>query len=341
MYPRVHKWISPYRWQNLYNSLGIVGLLSAEEIEAVLQQIEPSVYYISGQVNRDGSGSLDPVLVQPGLLTPDILPGDFSVNVLDAGGNVLQQTPFSAVFEDVEGEPLETVSFSFEVPAVAGAARIQLTRSGRLLDEIVVSSNPPAVTVQQPNGGETWSGLQTVQWAASDPDGDELRFSILYTPDNGASWYPVAGDISGTSYEIDTAALPAGTNARLRVIVTDGFNTAQDDSDGVFTVPAVAPGRGPDVRIILPDAEGVLPANTPILFRGGASDVEDATIPDESFIWSYNGTPFGTGREVTISLPQGLQEVTLTVADSAGNVSQTQIRVQVATYLLNLPIVVR
>jgi len=103
----------------------------------------------------------------------------------------------------------------------------------------------------------------------------------------------VARDIQGNSYEVDTTVLPGGEEAKIRIIATDGFNTTQDDSDGTFSVTR----KAPEAYISQPNADIPLCSTRAISFQGDASDLEDQSIPDAAFVWSYGSTAFGTGRK--------------------------------------------
>ncbi|HID19485.1 MAG TPA: hypothetical protein EYP28_00880 [Methanophagales archaeon] len=164
-----------------------------------------------------------------------------------------------------------------------------------------------------------------IRWKAEDKDGDPLSFSILYSPDKGNSWFPVAWNVQGESYKVDTLILPGGDAAMVRVIVTDGFNTAQDDSDGTFKVA----GKPPAAFIIRPEANTPFSSGEVISFEGEATDLEDYSIPDASFIWSSDSTVFGTGRRVNARLPDWVYKVTLTVVDSRGNTGQDTVMIWV------------
>lgn len=315
-------WISPYRWQAIFNTFTTTAAALTQE---KLEQVD-TVYYVSGEVNVDGSGELYPILVQPGIPTEQRgREGEYRVAVYDAQGELLQVVPFSAVFESLEGDPLTTVYFNFRLPAREGAARFVLQLNDRVLDEIVVSPNAPEVELLTPNGGERWRGVETVHWAAKDADGDGLRFTLLYSTDGGGTWFPVASGLEGNQFEVDTALLPGSEEGIMRVIATDGFNTVEDDSDAPFTVA----DNPPDVWITAPDSGAAFAEGEAITFSGDAADAEDETLTEEMFLWSFGDEAFGTGREVTAVLPPGTHKVTLRAADSDGNVSESQITVQV------------
>ena len=358
VFPR--KWISPYRWERLFHFFTPPDdrLTPLEpRLGRGLGPILP-VYYISGHVNKDGTGSLNPIFIQPGIPTKDIAPGDYVIEVQDASGKPLMTVPFPVSFvdkgieheEDMTPLELDVVQFHYQLPEQKGTSKIILKKGKQTLDVLKVSDNPPTVTVLKPKAGEEWGGgLQTIKWSAEDKDGDPLSFTIIYSPDKGKSWFPVAWNVQGESYKVDTSILPGGDAAMVRVIVTDGFNTAQDDSDGTFKVA----GKPPAAFIILPEASIPFSSGEVIYFEGEATDLEDYSIPDASFIWSYDSTKemgknqnigghnpkvyregnakkgksnyttvFGTGRRVNARLPNWVQKVTLTVVDSEGNTGQ-------------------
>jgi len=330
------KWLSPYRWQALFNNFSTVSAYRlAERVNSI-----QTVYYVSGQVNENGTGSLNPILVQPGIPTEGIAPGEYAIEVQDATGTALLTTTFPISFINVEGEPVDTVYFNFQLPEQSGAAKILLKHNDQELAEIAVSDNPPTVTVSAPNGGESWSGTQTIEWEANDPDGGSLYFNILYTPvytpGVGGSWTPIASRVEGNSYEVDTTHLPAGDAARIRIIATDGFNTAEDDSDGDFTVTESLP----DVIISSLPADYARFASGEVIFFEG--DATDTLIADDSFAWSYGPTVFGSGRDVGAVLPDGIHQITLSVAGDGDDQATDQVIVLVGDLpQIYLPLIIK
>ncbi len=324
------KWISPYRWQKLFNNFATVANPHpANELDNLVDKIQ-EVYYVSGDLNRDGTGSLDPVLVQPGIPTEDVKAGDYSLEVLDASGKLLLTVPFFASFVNVEGEEVDAVPFNFQLPAQDGAAALVLKLGEQVLDEIEVSANAPSIAVLEPNGSEQWSGVQTIRWSASDADGDDLSFVILYTPDDGETWVPVANGVQGDSHEVDTSFLPGGDGARIRVIATDGFNTTEDDSDRTFEVER----KSPQVNILSLEEGAQFRSGQAVRFMGDATDTEEGSIPEDSLFWSVDDAGFGTGRELEAVLPDGTHEVALTAVDSEGNAGSASVRITVLPAVL-------
>ncbi|MDJ0866917.1 MAG: thrombospondin type 3 repeat-containing protein [Myxococcota bacterium] len=318
------KWISPYRWQRLFAHFDTVAAGAAPAGPGA--PIE-TVYYVSGEVRADGSGALAPVQVLPGIPTAPPAPGPYAIALIDPTGAPIEELPFLASFVDVEGERRDVVPFSYRLPAgETPVASVRLLLEKRVLDEIRVSPNAPTVRVLTPNGGERWDGgVETIAWEARDEDGDPLTFSILYTPDAGATWVPVANGLVDTRFDVDVSTLPGGDEARVRVIASDGFNTRGDGSDEFFRVAPAAP----QVRIGSPADGSEFAAGAPIGFRGAATDAEDESIPDDAFVWRFDDTVFGSGREVEAVLPQGVHTIQLEVRDSDGLAGRASIGIEV------------
>jgi hypothetical protein len=92
------------------------------------------------------------------------------------------------------------------------------------------------VTILSPNGGENLAGQQTIIWEATDADGDDLFFDLLFSPDQGRSWLPLAVRLGQASYALDIGQLPPTHDGLVRVIASDGFNATLDESDAPFSV---------------------------------------------------------------------------------------------------------
>jgi hypothetical protein len=94
------------------------------------------------------------------------------------------------------------------------------------------------MVVTFPNGGEELDSLdrQTITWTAHDADGGSLHFDLLFSPDRGESWLPLATGLSEPAYTFQSGQIPASSAALIRVIATDGFHTTVDESDAPFSL---------------------------------------------------------------------------------------------------------
>ena len=114
-------------------------------------------------------------------------------------------------------------------------------------------SDPPTVTLNSPDGGETWyiDSFFDVTWTADDDVG-VVGVDILLSADGGAT-YPhtiVTGtaDDGVYSWQVDVAPT---SEARVKVIAYDGdMQSDEDVSDADFTI---ADGSAPSVTVTAPD----------------------------------------------------------------------------------------
>ncbi len=293
-------WISGYRWQSLLNSFvtGGSGFAPALESNAVSPALEPVVspsgdsLLVSGSVSSSGGGRIESVLRQPGEFFEEPGRGDYSVVIVDQQGNVLAGKSLNAQFVDIDGNVVEPYQFAVALAYPASAVAVQLRRGAILIDEVRASPNPPFVQLLSPNGGENWSGIQTVSWRAADPDGDPLTYTLEYSPDGGNTWSPLETGLTQTSYRLDTSQIPGSNMARLRVLAVDGFYTSQDDSDSPFIVE----DKPPTAHLLQPTDQSVFTTDDTVLLIGEGQDLEDGSLSDNNLAWSSSIDGFlGTG----------------------------------------------
>lgn len=227
--------------------------------------------------------------------------------------------------------------FAELVPYASGATKLQVRAGATVLAERAASANPPTVTLLSPNGGETVGTATVVQWSDNDTDGNSLTFNLLYSPDNGATWRAIALNISGHSATI-SAPLPGTTQGLLRIVAMDGFHSAEDTSDGAFTVA----GHAPLAQIIAPFDSTVAQPNSPVEFQGTATDVEDGTLTGNQLVWTSNRDgALGAGDVIALdTLTSGLHRITLTVTDSDGQTGSQTISIIVG-HRIFMPLVLK
>ena len=151
----------------------------------------------------------------------------------------------------------------------------------------------------------------------------------------------MGSNITTTSVLVDGAQLPGSSQARFRIIATDGVNTASDDSDGTFSVP----DKTPIVQVTSPAEGAVYLPGQPVALTAMAIDQEDGTLPDARLSWtsSLSGT-LGTGHLLHITdLMNGAHVITLTATDSAGNTAMAARTVHIGQVQMTvyLPIILR
>jgi outer membrane protein assembly factor BamB len=239
--------------------------------------------------------------------------GQHTLKLLDSGGGLLYTQAFTGT--EISDSPVPLSHFGLAVPFITGTNQIVLEGAGSLPISVTVSAHPPTVTVLTPNGGEVVTDSLTITWSGHDPDGDQLRYTVRFSGDGGATWRALAHGTSESSVTVDSSLLPGGPATGLvEVIANDGVNTAADRSDAPFTLP----NRTPIAVIRFPDEAAVYPCGSNLTLKGVGYDPEDGYLPTDRLSWTLSGqgSP-GPGNNLVLSgLADGEYTLTLTVADA-------------------------
>jgi hypothetical protein len=181
-----------------------------------------------------------------------------------------------------------------------------------------------------PSAPEPVDGVELVTWAASDPDGGELRFDVLASVDGGQTHRAVALAIEDASINLDTSMLAGGTN-QLRVVASDGVHTAFADS-APFTVPP----RPPKITITSPADGFQADWGQMITLEAEVSDLQDDFIPDDLVSWTGNLNGFfAIGRRVQIDqLPVGENVLQAHATNSHGASASASVTILVGDRLV-------
>lgn len=89
-------------------------------------------------------------------------------------------------------------------------------------------------------------GLRTAAWKASDPNGDELRYSVFYHVEGSTQWHQLAKDLKDTVLSWDASGWPDG-NYYLKVVASDATDNAPGDEQSdeliskMFTIDNTPP----------------------------------------------------------------------------------------------------
>ena len=100
----------------------------------------------------------------------------------------------------------------------------------------LADNRAPSVEVISPNGGEVLNGTITINWDAVDFDSDPMTFDVYYSDNNGSSWSPLAAGLIVPELEWNTTQLDDDNSYMIRVEVSDGVLSSQDESDNPFTL---------------------------------------------------------------------------------------------------------
>jgi hypothetical protein len=213
--------------------------------------------------------------------------------------------------------------------------------AGRPLAEMLRSANTPALTgvdvgPAQPGpiafdpAIDHLEGRVRISWNATDADGDALVADLLYSPNGGDAWLPVAVGVRESSFDFDASDLPAsqGRDARFRVRVSDGLGTAEALAGATYSFGNSAP---PDVHFIAPNTATSVPQGATVLLHASAWDVDDQLLGDAAITWtSSRDGALGAGRFLPKrNLSVGAHTITLRGTDSGGLFTEKTITITV------------
>ena len=214
---------------------------------------DPEGLLVSGTINKNGTVVLDPFIYLP-QTELDLVPGtrdDYTFVLFDASGNVVSTSGFntklSGSIPDIQEynkymTPSENVGFVRRIEWKPGTKRIELQdKSRKVLASKTVSTNPPVVRITSPDGGESWTQGEpvTIRWQGTDADGDNLTYAIGISGDGGTSWIPLSNSMTGNEYTLRPGGLAGGEQYRIKIIASDGVNTAEAVSNANFRVSGI------------------------------------------------------------------------------------------------------
>lgn len=357
-------WISPYTWTQMFNKLATTSAEAAEASGAQGDVIaaRPGFFTLFHTGHNSQSVIVNLTVDNPAVAGKEsgqlgnlyqvdsgfflTLPeGDYAVELRN-GQQVLASHPFIANFEseyhtggeghthaagsseDVfDPNPTAKVDITLVAPWVDGTTSIALTYKGEtLLDERIVSGNPPTVEIVEPVEPAVWKAGETqkLSWKGDDPDQNTLHYAVFYSHNAGQNWQLLASELSDTSLEVAVDSLAGGFDTRFRVVATDGVNTGMAETPGTIDVPNKAP-----MAVLLEPSTFLFAPETVVLLRGSATDLEDGSIPEEKLVWSSDVQgELGKGYEVAINtLTPGPHTLTLTATDSDGSSGSVSVAV--------------
>ena len=188
-----------------------------------------------------------------------------------------------------------------------------------MLGDVTASPNTPTISLTTPNGGENLTnGTVNVTWSGDDADGDTLTYTVQYSTNAGATWETLAVDWPETNLAVNVSELGATTNGLMRVIVSDGFNSASAQSAATFTVEP----HPPRVTINSPANGSIFVGHQQLFLDASADDMQDGALTGTNVQWSSDlEGALGSGAIVTFdaaTLMAGYHTITVTATDNEG-----------------------
>ncbi len=249
-----------------------------------------------------------------------VTPLSATLSIVDDRDNVMARVPV-----DLDGaghgdgsERSDVVGFFQAIPVDSGCVScfarfddIEGESKGQAPAVLPISSAPPVVEVPVvTNTGEA----TLIEWAASDPDGDDLTYDVLWS-DDGVEWTHAATHVVQQSLAVPHDRLfPGGDDLLVKVVANDGSCAGSATS-----APFSAPGHQP-LMLVTAAGPPVEQYDT-VLLQAQLVDAEDDATHDAGIRWtsSIDGE-LGEGRLLrTRNLSAGVHTLTATGRDGDGN----------------------
>jgi hypothetical protein len=249
--------------------------------------------------------------------------------VFSSGSATLLEYPFPideiSPPEGYNTWPSGFVSFNVVAPYPSATQLVELRHEESILTQFERTQTAPSVVLISPNGGESYGDSDEVriEWDTWDDDSEELTSTVYYSPDGGDRWHVLASGILENEFlwALDESPGTIGSSGIIQVVVSDGFNSGQDQSDGLFAVA----GKPPQAVILAPEPNQVfLQCERPFL-RAMAYDPEGLL---GQTTWYVDGEVAGYQQSLQIeSLSPGEHVIAFEVWDLDDNSALDEITI--------------
>ncbi len=257
--------------------------------------------------------------------TPDN--GPYTVELDNINGKLLYSQHFDLI--QMSNANLQSQGgFQLVLPWTAGTHQVLFKYQGKIIGQVTASANPPRLKLTSPTGGEHWaaSGQQTIQWTASDADGNPLSYLVQYSPDGGTTWEMMAANLTTSSFTFDAQYLPGSSQGLVRVVATDGMNTVQAISQPITVDP-----QAPLLSIASPQEGQSFDFGSPVVLRGFGADFKDGALSGDGLQWSSDKDgKLGTGNTlIDQKFSLGKHTLTLSAQNSSGLMGSVTVHITI------------
>lgn len=214
-----------------------------------------------------------------------------------------------------------TVKVSIEATDVTGGVAYDASDSNFTI--YIPNFSGPVITIEAPNGGETWQGgsNQNITFSYSDPDGIKANsLDIYYSVDGGASYTNIitSGATVASPYSWTIPSITTD-EARIKIELQDSFNNyGTRESAANFEIDSTSPevttfslkdgitGSGSYTNNPLVSVEAV-----------ASSDSNRMIISESSGFTGASWTAYASNSTLSLSSTDGTKEVYFKVEDTA------------------------
>jgi DNA-binding beta-propeller fold protein YncE len=217
------------------------------------------------------------------LITPKAEETENRLIFLDSSGNILLSWPIDISYglvaiskDEIEHQiDKENASISLTVPIPEMTSRVELIVDNKMVWTADVPTKLPIIKLVKPERGAMISiddGF-TIEWEASHPQRAELEYRVEYSFDHGKTYRPLAFGLREKRFEYPSGLAASSGSVIIRVVATDGFNQAYDNTDEIQVGEIFN-----RIVIIQPRYGERIPEGKPICLTAIARNSEQSTI---------------------------------------------------------------
>ena len=162
------------------------------------------------------------------------LTGDYYVEAQNATGGLLSSVRINPVFNTTNAAGAQIAYFKVYFSNPSSISKVVVKKLTLAVGSLSRPLTAPTVAITAPAAGSTNTGPLTVSWNGTG-SGTVLTYNVFYRPETNQPWSILGLGKTNKTITAGIGDIACGSNAQIRVVINDGFNTAEAIS-GVFRV---------------------------------------------------------------------------------------------------------
>ena len=308
-------WVSPYTYQGLMNSIGIVPPTPGASRQGVRDEYREFLF-LNFRLHRDGHVELQPSFHLPALSSDVATYGgerrsSVTLELLDERDQVIYFHRCYSFDPHAGDEDAPYLDLHEAIPWDARVKSIRFLRNGNICHTLVLPEQPPEVRIRQLATDEWEKNQMKIEWTAEDHE-LPLTYTLRYSHDGGQTWRAVAANLTESHYVVNLDLLPGGEQCKFQAVTSAGVHTAVAETESFTVAP-----KPMKAHILSPQSGATFTQGELVTLRGTGVSPNFGTADFQDLVWTSNRDGFiGTGYEVTTQdLSIGRHKLTINFPD--------------------------
>lgn len=200
-------WFSDYNYLKLYNDQITHGVMQ-------IQTGAQDTLMIRVTFNVDDTPVFHPVYIVPGFTGEAAMAGPYSIEVLDANGQVIASEPVTVFEAEEDSFTNKAIFANIQLPA-SPVASVRLVYAGEEIAKRTLTENSNMIDTTVPLEITQAEDGIVLRWGM-----DSIPAMVRYTTDEGQTWTAIGLDVLGGELYIDAEMMPL-ERGRIEVRLAD------------------------------------------------------------------------------------------------------------------------